>query len=302
MVTAHINADGDAVSSVLAVSYALKLLQKDHTVILSEPPQTKYDFLHGYSDIKVAVENPAAKFQNVITVDAPNLSRIAAANRYIADDAFIINIDHHGDNENFGNINIFYQAASTTEIIHELIVALGITLDIPLAEHIYTGIVFDTGNFRFASTTEKSFLIGAKVKKLGVSIDKITERVFYSKDFDSVKLLARTLTHLKMFNSGKVGVISVTKADKESTATVEQGLDDYINYLMMVKGVEVGIFMMETEDEFFRISLRAKNDFDVQKVAATFSGGGHKKASGCRLSGKFDNVMMKLVDEIRKYL
>jgi phosphoesterase RecJ-like protein len=271
-------------------------------MLLNEPPQEKYSFLAGLKEIMVVDNMNHTKYKNVITLDAPNLSRIAMARDYFEEDAYIINIDHHGDNTSFGNINICYSASSTTEIIYEFIKKLDIPFTKDLAEMICTGIIYDTGLFRFSIATELSFLIAAEMKRTGASIDKIAQEVFFSKDLDTMKLMSHVLTRLDTYEGGKVGVITVSKKDIKKFCKEKPDMDDFINYLMMVKGIEIGIFFIEVQKDYFRVSMRAKDDFNVQKVAAAFSGGGHKKAAGCRMKGKLNELKESLLAEIRKYL
>jgi phosphoesterase RecJ-like protein len=302
LVTAHVNADGDAIASTLAVGYALKYLDKDYTMIISEKPQEKYNFLEGLSNIKVADDLPSEKYKDAIVLDAPNLSRIGAVQEYLADEVFIINIDHHFDNTSFGNVNICNDSSSTAEILYRLIKELGIPFDKELAEMIYTGIIYDTGMFRFSSTTELAFTIGAEMKRAGARVDEVAEKVYFTKDYETMKLLSHLLSGLTAFEGGKIGIIAITRDDIKNMCSKKPDLDDHINYLMMIEGIEIGIFMIEIDDNYFRVSLRSRHDFDVQKIAAAFSGGGHKKAAGCRINGGMDEVKEKLVTEIKKYL
>ncbi len=283
------------------MGYVLRELNKAHLLILNEPANEKYSFLQGFPDIRTA-GSVDAKYNNIITLDSPGLTRIAAVNDYLADSRFIINIDHHFDNTNFGYINIVTGASSTTEILYDLIGELGLTFTRELAEMIYTGIVFDTGVYRFSITTERAYTIGAQMKRAGARIDQVAENVFLSKDYDTIKLMAHSLTALKTHLSGRVAVISVTKQDIRDICSKEPDVGDYINYLMMLKGIKVGIFMTEIDDGFFRVSLRSKHEFDVQKIAAAFNGGGHKKAGGCRLKGSVNEITDMLINEIRKHL
>ena len=284
------------------MGYVLKRLNKKYDIILNEPPQEKYNYLYGIDEIKVAEDLPTKEYNNVITLDVPALSRIADVERFLAEEAFIINIDHHSDNTSFGNYNICNIVSSTTEVLYDIIKELGIEFDKDLAEMIYTGIIYDTGMFRFSLTTEKAYLISAEMKKAGASLDKVAETVYFSKDPETIMLLAQTLMSLKTYENGRIGIIVAKISDIKKMCTKKPDLDDYVNYLMMINGIEVGAFLIEMDEKFYRVSLRSKNDFDVQKVASSFSGGGHKKAAGCRLVGNSDEVTFKLITEIKKYL
>lgn len=302
LVTTHVNADGDAISSALAVQYILKSFNKKSVIIINEPPQEKYEFLYGLGEIKIIDAMPSKQYKNVVTVDVPNISRTAAVKELIAYDAFIINIDHHGDNTAFGSINIYSNASSTAEHVYRLIKALDIPITRDLAEMIYTGIIFDTGMFRFSNTTEHAFAISAELRGVGARIDMVAEKVFFTKDECTMKLFAHVLNSLEMHNDGKVGFISVTDAEIKKFCENAPDMDDYINNLMLTKGIEVGAFIIESEKDFYRVSLRSKNEFNVQQVASAFSGGGHRKASGCKLKGSLEEVKGRLLAQISKYL
>jgi phosphoesterase RecJ-like protein len=270
--------------------------------MLNEPPQEKFRFLSGVSDVKTIDNSGSKKYKNVITVDAPNLSRIAMVRDRFAEDAFIINIDHHSDNVSFGNINICYDASSSAEILYRLIKMLDIPFTKELAEMIYTGVIYDTGVFRFSITTELAYTIGAEMKRVGARVDKIAEKIFFTKDYETIKLLSHVINGLNTYENGKVGIITLMLKEIDEICSKKPDLDDFINYLMMVKGIEIGVFLTEVQRDHFRVSLRAKDDFNVQRIAAAFSGGGHKKAAGCRVDGYLDEVREIVLKEIRKYL
>lgn len=302
LIASHINADGDAIASALVIGSILKSLNKNYTIILNEHPQDKYRYLTNIDDIQIYDDVSQTKYYNVITVDVPNLSRIANVREYVAEDAFIINIDHHGDNASFGNINEVYNASSTAEITYNLIKEMDVPITRDIAEMIYTGIIYDTGMFRFSITTELSFIIAAEMLRIGARVDKIAEQIFYEKDLETMKLLSHILNGATFHEDGKIGVISVAKKERNNNSSKKPEMDDFINYLMMTKGVEVGVFFMEMQTDYFRISFRAKNDFDVRNVAMAFSGGGHRKAAGCRMKGRLNDVKKKVLAEVKNQL
>ena len=297
LVTSHVNSDGDGIGSCLAMQAMLENTGKKASVILQDISPA-YDFMDGWENIQLAAAPPPVKWRNAIVLDCPILERIGHVQHYLDADTRILNIDHHENGQCFGSANLMLPTASSCcELVYQLARAAGLQLDASLAELLYTGILFDTGSFRYSLTTATTFEVAADLVRHGARLDYISDQLFRNKDFASVKLLGKAIGSLTLYDDGRIATLHLSHADMRSGDA-----EEVINYGLLVKGVEVAVLLKEHELDSYRISLRSRDQIDVGLIAAHFDGGGHAKASGCQLRGPAEEVEQKLLDKIRKHL
>ena len=297
LVTSHVNSDGDGIGSCLAMQEMLQTMGKKATVILQDISEA-YDFLDGWENIQLAAAPPATKQRNAIVLDCPTLERIGDVQHYLDENTRILNIDHHGNGHCFGTANVMLPTASSScELVYHLARAADLQIDETVAAQLYTGILSDTGSFRYSLTTATTFEVAAELVRHGARLDYISDQLFRNKDFASVKLLGKAIGSLTLYDDGRIATLRLSHADMRSGDA-----EEVINYGLLVSGVEVAVLLKEQGPESYRISLRSRGQVDVGLIAAHFDGGGHTKASGCRLGGSAEEVEQKLLDEIRKHL
>jgi bifunctional oligoribonuclease and PAP phosphatase NrnA len=305
LVTSHVNPDGDGLASMLACGRILRSLGKQVWLVTDGFLSPRYGYLPQL-DTVVAYrdgledELPVA---NVITVDVPVLSRLERVERLIPGDAAILKIDHHPADEHFGSFNYVDTAVSSTaELVYYLCLVLEIPFDAALATWIYTGIAFDTGRFRFSSTTPNALVIAGEMVRAGANPQRIAEQLFYEYRPTTLSLLTSTLQSLEYFLDGRVAVLSLDHALLSQPRYRDEDADGFVDYAVSLQGVEVALFLREHNPGEIRVSLRAKNAFDVREVAEIFGGGGHRKAAGARWSGTLEEIKARLVSEIQPRL
>jgi phosphoesterase RecJ-like protein len=305
LVASHVNPDGDGLASMLACGRILRSLGKQVWLVADGFVSPRYGYLPQIDTVVsyregLEVELPVA---NVITVDVPILSRLERVARLIPRDAAILKIDHHPGDEHFGLFNYVDTAVSSTaELVYYLCVGLGIPFDAALATWIYTGIAFDTGRFRFSSTTPNALIIAGEMVRAGANPQLIAEQLFYEYRPTTLSLLTSTLQSLEYFLDGRVAVLSLDYALLSQPRYHDEDADGFVDYAVSLQGIEVALFLREHEPGQIRVSLRAKNNFDVRAVAEIFGGGGHRKAAGARLSGTVSEVKTQLVTAIQRRL
>jgi bifunctional oligoribonuclease and PAP phosphatase NrnA len=305
LVTSHVNPDGDGLASMLACGRILRSLGRQVWLVADGFLSPRYGYLPQIDTVVsyregLEVELPVV---NVITVDVPVLSRLERVARLIPRDAAILKIDHHPGDEHFGLFNyVDTEVSSTAELVYYLCVGLGIPFDAALATWIYTGIAFDTGRFRFSSTTPNALIIAGEMVRAGANPQLIAEQLFYEYRPTTLALLTSTLQSLEYFLDGRVAVLSLDYALLSQPRYGDEDADGFVDYAVSLQGIEAALFLREHEPGQIRVSLRAKNDFDVRAVAEVFGGGGHRKAAGARLSGTIQEVKARLVTEIQRRL
>ena len=142
--------------------------------------------------------------------------------------------------------------------------------------------------------------IGAKLIDIGVKPAKINDHIFFENSFDAIRTIGKGLAEIEHYLNGAVNVIYLDHSIMNRDHHGE--IEELANYSVAIRGGKVGIFIREIRPRFHKVSLRAKDDVDVNRVAKNFNGGGHIKAAGCRLDGTKTEVIEKLIAEIKKQL
>jgi phosphoesterase RecJ-like protein len=286
---------------MLACGRILQSLGKQAWLVADGFLSPRYRYLPQIDTIVAYREGLEAELPvaNVITVDVPSKSRLERVARLIPPDAAILKIDHHPGDDDFGLLNyVDVHASSTAELVYRLCVGLGVAFDAALGTWLYTGIAFDTGRFRFSSTTPEALIIAGEMVRAGANPQLIAEQLFYEYRPATLALLTSTLQSLEYFLEGRVAVLSLDYATLQQPCYGDEDADGFVDYATSLQGIEVALFLREHEPGQIRVSLRAKHDFDVRVVAETFGGGGHRKAAGARLSGTIAQARDRLLSEI----
>jgi phosphoesterase RecJ-like protein len=298
LIVSHVHPDGDAVSSTLATGYLLKKWGKQVTMVNESPVPKKFSILQGANEI-VLPDQVSKRFRCVIALDCADQERMGNTRQLMADDAFVVNIDHHATNDRFGDINIVVpDAAATVEILFDWIEQAEIRLDARLASYIYTGLLTDTGGFRYSNTTPKVLRIAAELVETGIEAHKIADAVLETVTMEQLLLLRKALSTLRRSDDGLVAWMSLSRQETEAFLHSHEDLDGIVNYARNILGVDVGILFRETEEQTVKVSLRSREFVDVGKVAKSFGGGGHARAAGCTFHGSLKEAEEKILPRL----
>ncbi len=298
LITSHVNSDGDGIAGGLAMVGLLRQFGVRGRVLLQDVPSDGYAYLEGWNDIDAVTETTMGQRGSAIVLDCPNYARIGNVSALLAADATVLNVDHHHDNERFGTINLVSDGVcSTCEMIYHLALYMGLEIDPAIAEQLYTGILFDTGGFRYSLTTPTSLEVGADLVRRGARLDLIADRLYNNSTFAEVKLIGRAIDSMLLHHEGRVATLSLTHEQ------MQQGDPEAaVNYGLRIKGVEVTALFKEESVGHYRISMRSRADVDVSAVAGMFGGGGHSRAAGCRQDGSLEEVRNRIVAAIEQVL
>ncbi len=210
-------------------------------------------------------------------------------------------IDHHVTNTGYAGENVVEpDASSTSEVLYGLFEESRITREI--AECLYTGIIHDTGVFKYSCTSPKTMRIAAKLMETGIEFNRIIDESFYRKTYVQNQILGRALLESITFLDGACVFSVVRLKDMKFYGVTSKDLDGIVEQLRLTDGVECAIFLYETEAQRYKVSLRSKQKLDVAKIAAFFGGGGHVRAAGCTMSGSIYDVVNNLSLHIEKQL
>lgn len=290
----HINPDGDALGSCLGWSAYLESKGHKCTVIAPNAFPKFYDWMPGADQILLHSENPEGVADALLEVDMMffldynDLKRIGDLGAVVQNHpAKFVMVDHHRQPTDFVDIMFSnHDKSSTSEMVFDLIDSLGdkhlITKEI--AECLYTGVVTDTGSFRFGSTTKETHFAAAYLLEAGVAPDKIYSKVYDTNTLDRMHLMGYVLVEkLKQVDGIAASYISISEEEQERFNFQKGDAEGFVNYGLAINGMKVAGFFRES-DGYIRVSLRSKGDFDVNVIARKhFNGGGHRNAAGGRL-------------------
>lgn len=296
VITAHVNADGDAIGASLGLRRVLRGMGKRAEVLLPDRHE-HYAFLADFGDILLPSQ-PAPACGAVVVLDCPLLERIGPVRELLDPAAPLLKADHHPGGEDFGRVNLAPTGVSSTcELVYRLAMALEAPLDREAAEQLYTGILFDTGGFRFSLATPETFEAAAQLVRSGARFPWINERLFGDKSVGSLKLLSRALDSLTLHCGDRVATMHLRPED------LRLGIpEDVVNYGLSLKGVQASILFKEEEEGRFRLSLRSRAPVDVAAVARPLGGGGHAQAAGADASGAWPEVRRGVLEALARQL
>ncbi|MBV9851706.1 MAG: bifunctional oligoribonuclease/PAP phosphatase NrnA [Armatimonadetes bacterium] len=298
----HVNPDGDALGSMLGLALALAPLGQSLTLLSQDGVPDIYKFLPGADRVRQTTE--VESFDLAVVLDSGDLSRVGSRVRpLIARARRVIDIDHHALAGAFGDIRVLHAlAASTSEIVYVLLEALGLPITPDVATCLFTGVITDTGSFRFQNVTPSTFLIAAALLNAGAPPAAISENVFENRTFAATKLLGHALCSLSQTPDGRVVWAHITAQDFAALGAADEDTEGVVNYVRGVRGADVGLLFREMADGKIRISLRSRESVNVAEVAQRFGGGGHKMAAGCTLAAPLPEAEHLVVQAVRAAL
>jgi phosphoesterase RecJ-like protein len=304
LVVSHVNPDGDAISSTTAVGWLLSSLGKSYTMMNEDACPQKFQFLWRAADIKRASDaDGKKKYRYVIAVDCADYQRFGEVSACFADDVRIANIDHHQTNDHYGDVQLIRpDAAATAEILYDLLNRFSITWTEEIATCIYTGLLTDTGGFRFSNTSPRVMNIASQLLSCGVKANELAEQLLERMTKAHVKLLQRALSTLTFNADETVCWLSVSLADMREANAKNEDLEGLVQYPRNIEGVDVGILFKEVRQDVYKVSLRSGGRADVSEIAQRFGGGGHARAAGCTVEGKLEDIIRAVVAEAEKGL
>jgi bifunctional oligoribonuclease and PAP phosphatase NrnA len=304
LVVSHVQPDGDAVSSTLAVGWLLSCLGKKYTMLNEGPIPKRMEYLwHADEIVNLAEGELPRTYSNVICVDCADFQRVGLTQRFFAQDALIANIDHHPTNNGYGFVTLIKpDAAATAEILFDLLKTFEVEWDIDIATAIYTGLLTDTGGFRYTNTSPKVMAAVSELLALGVNGPELAETLLEEMTLAQVKVLNRALNTLQLTPQGDVAWVYVTPQDMLECNAANEDLEGIVNYPRNIRGVEVGMLFKVIDETAVKVSLRSAGKVDVAALAQVFGGGGHTRAAGARVEGTLEQAIPQVLEEVRRLL
>lgn len=299
-VSGHIRPDGDCIGSCLGVYNYIKNNYPSVDVdVYLQSFSDKFNFIR-YSD-EVRHEKTDKIYDLFIMLDSSSLDRLGEFTDMFNNAKETICIDHHISNEKYAMENIvFPKASSTCEVLYELMDEDRI--DNHIAEALYMGIVHDSGAFKYSNTSAQTMNIAGKLMEKGIPFTSIIDNTFYTKTYVQNQILGRALLESVLFFDEKCIFSVVTQREMDFYNISYKDLDGIVEQLRITKGVECAIFMYETGEMEFKVSMRSNEIVDVSAIATYFGGGGHIRAAGFNMKGTLYDVINNISEQLAKQL
>lgn len=293
LILTHAHPDGDTLGSGFALCRALMKLGKICAVINSDVIPKKYNYL--FDDIAPIRFKPGY----VVSVDVATPDLLGDLNgQYHID----LCIDHHSTNTEYADNLLLEDTPAACEIMYDVIKALDVEIDSKMAGCLYTGLTTDTGCFRYASTTAKTYRAAADLIELGADNGTINRVMFETKTKTYARLERMALESMEFFENERVAIITVTQNMYKKTGSNEQETEALAPLTRQIEGVEVGITIREKIDGTCKASLRTFETVNAAELARFFGGGGHNQAAACRFDCGVDAAKAQLVEKCGELL
>ena len=305
----HKNPDGDALGSSLALQAFLTKTGHNSQIISPNEYPEFLDWMPGQKKIKKFSDAKDESIQTIetadiiFTLDFNQLSRIDQLGPFVEkSNALKIMIDHHEHPGDYASITFSDSTkGSTCEMVYELISHLDRDqMDEAIASCLYTGIMTDTGSFRFPSTTARTHKVVSKLIENGAQPHLINQKIYDTNSINRLRLLSTALKNLKKIESTPVVYITLSQEELNQNKFKKGDTEGFVNYGLSLKGILLAVIMIENEAEkIIKMSFRSKGSFDVNKFAKKhFNGGGHINAAGGVSSLTLDETVEQFIKVI----
>lgn len=292
----HDQPDGDAIGSCLALKNFIEANYKNKKIDI---------FFHYDENISTLIlplfENEKVNKQNAqnydlaIALDCNGLSRFSIFERLFKSAKTTVNIDHHGTNTNFANLNYVVPfASSTCEIVYNFILHTNKTIPHETSKFAYIGIITDT-NCLQTNVGKKTFEVLSEIYKTKINLDEIKDYFFKNVSITKTILLRNALSSLKFYEEGNIAIMGITNKDYANLGATEEDTYGIIDYANNIEGVQIAAFLIEKEPNYYYVSLRSKGP-DVSKIAKEFEGGGSTNVAAFQFTGSGSELIFKLLD------
>jgi phosphoesterase RecJ-like protein len=296
VIVSHVDPDGDALGSSLALKRALESLGKAVTLPLEPPRYLAFLADDGELSPPLATLPGGALLAVLDVADEPRVEGAPLAGA-----EFTINVDHHGTNSRFGDLALVEPAkAATAQIVKEIIDAMGVSWTSRIATPCLTGLLTDTGNFRFANTDPETLQTAGELIATGVDYAFLTDRLQW-RHRDYYRMLGLVMSTIEFPLDGKVVLAGLTEEMRDEVPTSEDDSDDFVGLIRYVEGSKVAVFLKES-DGHTKVSVRTRNGVSAQAICLELGGGGHVAAAGAKLEGPLPAARERVLEATKREL
>lgn len=301
-ISSHVGVDCDNLSSCLAIYSYLISLKKEAYLLKSDFIPESYNYLPFIEKFTDSEDVDIKDCDLYISLDSTDIDRLGDNKNIFLDAKTKIVIDHHATNIGYGDYNLIIpEASSTCEIIYNLFNSLEFKITKDIATILYSGISTDTGRLLYDNVSSNTFRVMANLKDLGANTKEINFNLFQSRPLAKVNILKLALNNMKIIKDKIAYTYVTTDMLKEANANLHD-LDEIIEYIRDISGIEGAFLVKQYGENFYKVSLRSKKYIDVSKIASKFNGGGHIRAAGLTYYGTIEDIISLLTKEFTNAL
>lgn len=298
----HINPDGDTLGSALALRLGLMALSKRVDVFCQQGAPHLLRMLPGAETLRLP-ETAQGAYDLLIAIDISDTKRMGTCAALMEHAAHTAQIDHHGTNTCFMQVNSVDPAAPATALlIRQQLSALEVAITPEIAQCLYVGISTDTGNFSYSSTSAETFCVMAELMEAGLPLGEINRQLYCQREKPQVQLLQRALASMAFYEDDRITMMTLMQRDFAACGATAEHTDPITNYGLDIEGVKLSAFLRETLEGSVKVSLRSVAPARVDQVAASFGGGGHPQAAGATVDMPINEAREKVLAALRRVL
>lgn len=288
----HRDPDGDTIGSAMALMDALTSMGKRVYMSCTSPIPQNLQFVYK--------NNEPFEERFRVSVDVSTIKLLGDGE--IRNTPIDLSIDHHISNELYAEKTCLYDYSSAGELVFDILNEMGVKISPYAATSLLLAVSSDTGSFKFSGVTSKTLRCGAALLDLGADADAVRKNLYESKKKSRAMLEAMALSNMEYFDNDRIAVISIPLEMMEKCGAKEDELEGIASMPTTVDGVDIGFTLKERDDGYIRVSVRTNEKADACRICSAFQGGGHIRASGCRIKASLQEAKEKLLQEARKQL
>ncbi len=295
-IATHVNPEGDALGSSIALSMALASLGKKTLLYNKDMVPLFYHFLPGNERFINLIPPSIQDAWPLILLDCNTIERAGLEGVRFK---YSVVIDHHETESSFGNIRwIEPEAAATGMMIFHIIKALGVQITKDIAVNLYSSIAIDTGTFRYSNTTADVLTVSAALIEAGANPALISRNLYEMWSRKRFNLLIMVLNTLEIKNN--IAIMVVTQEMFSKTGTTPEDIETFSGFPRRIADITVSALFREIRNNYWKVSLRSRGDVNVAKIATRFQGGGHKNAAGYGIKASLNTAKKALIEEVTR--
>lgn len=295
VILTHRRPDGDTLGSSALLCRGLRKLGKTAHILRNPEITEKYAHLHE------GLTTEQVKDRDIlIAVDTASRGMLPEAFSQYAD-RITLRIDHHATADSFTDCELVEpETAACGELVARVLSLMGVQLDKPMANALYTAISTDTGCFRYANTTAETFEVAAHCAYCGADLFAINQALFETRSLGRLRLEGWLIEHMLFLQDGKIAICALPKAIEKELGLTEDDLENISGFPRSIEGVKIAATIREDGENRVKVSVRAVPGYDAAAICAQFGGGGHKGAAGASMNCTMDEAVEALKAALSK--
>ncbi len=306
LLTTHVRPDGDGLGSILALADALAGLGKTAHLAVASVIPPRYDFLDPQRKVQRfdAAAGWLKQIEAIVVMDTGTWNQLGDAGAFMRQAHLPkMVIDHHPTQDDLGATRLVdVNAEATGRLTYEAICALEQPPSPTMARDLFVALAMDTGWFRHSNTTPATMTLAAELIRLGAKPTELYEQLYERNTLPRMQLTGLVLSRIRTTEGGRVAWSEVRRDDYQATGATPQDTEDLIDHVRSVAGNEVALFFLEQPRGGVKVSFRSRTLVDVGKLAESFGGGGHRRASGAILDASLDEARARVLDAVSRSL